>query len=147
MENKYKTIPFDVNRINEEGVKVVTRDGRSVRILCTDANNERSIFGLINSEREYSAWWYSNGRVYSGYEVSTDLFLQVPIKTRRMSNQELSWWLREHPEEHREWRWTSAVYVNTSFSYLEKEANEECEEDMLIRSNGGEWREPLIEVL
>lgn len=36
METKYKTIPFDVNRINEEGVKVVTRDGRSVRILCAD---------------------------------------------------------------------------------------------------------------
>lgn len=146
MENKYKTIPFDINRINEEGVKVVTRDGRIVRIFCTDANNVRNVFGLINGAHDYPSCWYSNGRVYSDYEVGTDLFLQVPIRQRRMTHQELSWWLRDAPEEHREWRWTSAVYANNNFSYIERDAHEECPEDILIRSNGEEWREPLIEI-
>lgn len=145
MEN-YKRIPFDVNRINEEGVKVVTRDGRNVRILCTDANNERNIFGLINSERDYSAWWYPNGRVYSGYEVGTDLLLQVPIKTRRMTNQELSWWLRECPEEHREYKFKTNPLIYHDYIYKDDNVNEVIDDRIVIRSNGGEWKEPLIEI-
>lgn len=146
MEKKYKTIPFDVNRINEEGVKVVTRNGKNVRILCTDANNMRNIFGLINSELDYSAWWYSNGRVYSDYEVGTDLFLQVPIKTRRMTNQELSWWLRECPEEHREYKFKTNPLIYHEYIYKDDDVNKVIDDRILIRSNGGEWKEPLIEI-
>lgn len=147
MENKYKTIPFDINRINEEGVKVVTRDGRTVRIFCTDANNVRNVFGLINGAHDYSSCWYLNGRVYSDYEVGADLFLQVPIRQRRMTEQELAWWLRDCPEEHREYKFENSIinFVKSTYEYQEKSANEEVEKFVLIRKNGGEWEEPLIE--
>ena len=65
-------------------------------------------------------------------------------KTRRMTNQELAWWLREKPTRERKWafdRCVRSVYV-----YDEKYADEEVDVGMRIREDGGEWREPLVEV-
>lgn len=68
-------------------------------------------------------------------------------KTRRMTNQELSWWLREHPEEHREMTYSDEDnYVSSDISYLKSEANIQVYEKIVIRKNGGEWQEPLIEL-
>ena len=55
METKYITIPFDVERAKriqdkEELGKIVTRDGRSVRIVCWDMkNDEYPIIALIDN--------------------------------------------------------------------------------------------------
>ena len=64
-----------------------------------------------------------------------------------MTNQELSWWLREHPEEHREMTYSDEDnYVSSDISYLKSEANIQVYEKIVIRKNGGEWQEPLVEI-
>ena len=65
-------------------------------------------------------------------------------KTRRMTNKELSWWLSEKP--HREHKFARAPYIFTYYTYNENEQDEEVSDNFLIRENGGEWREPLVEV-
>ena len=63
---------------------------------------------------------------------------------RRMTNKELSWWLSEKP--HRECKFARAPYIYTYYVYNESEQNEEVCEDIVIRENSGEWREPLVGV-
>ena len=65
-------------------------------------------------------------------------------KTRRMTNQELAWWLREKPTRERKWTFDSCV--RSVYVYDEKYADEEVSVDMRIREDDGEWREPLVEV-
>lgn len=65
-------------------------------------------------------------------------------KKRLMTNQELSWWLRDCPEEHREWRnWDGTVMI--CYNYEECLQGKSCPTNIRIRSNGGEWKEPLVE--
>ena len=64
-------------------------------------------------------------------------------KTRRMTNQELAWWLREKPT--REWKCKDGNSVCSVYGYGEKRADEEVR-DIFIREDDGEWREPLVEV-
>ena len=65
-------------------------------------------------------------------------------KQRRMTNQELAWWLREKPT--REWKYMNGVTVYGYYGYEEKCENEEVLNNILIREDDGEWREPLVEV-
>lgn len=65
-------------------------------------------------------------------------------KQRRMTNKELSWWLSEKP--HRERKFARAPYIYTYYTYCENEQDKEVLDNILIRENGGEWREPLVEV-
>ena len=64
--------------------KVVTRDGKHVRILCTDAKGDYPIVGLIyyphGDEREIPENYTENGSCYiDNDESSSDLFFE-PIK-------------------------------------------------------------------
>ena len=65
-------------------------------------------------------------------------------KTRRMTNKELSWWLSEKP--HREYKYKVNGLVFRSLAYKEVKQNEEVRGDIVIREDGGEWKEPLVEV-
>lgn len=67
-------------------------------------------------------------------------------KQRRMTNQELAWWLQEG--KHREYKFPdiNIQLVRSYFEYDEAVANDEVYGNILIRENGGEWREPLVEV-
>ena len=65
-------------------------------------------------------------------------------KQRRMTNKELSRWLREKPT--REYKYQTSDYIYSAFNYREYKQDEEVHEDMRIREDGGEWREPLVEV-
>ena len=64
-------------------------------------------------------------------------------KIKRMTNRELAWWLREKPT--REYKYSGHQRVEFEYSYFESEEKTPVGEDILIRENGGEWREPLIE--
>ena len=64
-------------------------------------------------------------------------------KTRRMTNKELSRWLREKPT--RECKWTFDDTICSVHTYNEKIENEEVHKDVRIREDGGEWKEPLVE--
>ena len=60
--------------------KVVTRDGRSVRIVCTDAKNEFPIITLItNDDKEVLMDYNNNGKVSPDEMTDLDLFFE-PIK-------------------------------------------------------------------
>ena len=65
-------------------------------------------------------------------------------KIRRMTNKELARWLREKPT--REWKYMNGVTVYGYYGYEEKCENEEVLNNILIREDGGGWREPLVEV-
>ena len=63
-------------------------------------------------------------------------------KTRRMTYKELSRWLREKPT--RECKYRTSEYVCSAFEYKECKQDKEVLDDILIRENSGEWREPLV---
>ena len=65
-------------------------------------------------------------------------------KTRRMTNKELSRWLREKPS--RECKYLNSEYICSTFEYREYKQDEEVSVDMLIREDDSEWQEPLVEV-
>ena len=65
-------------------------------------------------------------------------------KTRRMTNKELSRWLRGKPT--REYRYLTSDYICSTFDYREYKQDEEVDVDMRIREDDSEWREPLVEV-
>lgn len=70
-------------------------------------------------------------------------------KKRRMTNQELCWWLLDGVKEgkHREWKLELEIdpTVRSTMNYSEDQANNPVK-NILIRENGGEWHEPLVEV-
>lgn len=68
-------------------------------------------------------------------------------KYRRMTNRELSRWIRENPT--REFMIGSRHdnnLVSYLFEYCVLAESNEVDKDILIRENGGEWHEPLMEV-
>ena len=65
-------------------------------------------------------------------------------KTRRMTNRELSRWLREKPT--REYKYLTSDYICSTFDYREYKQDEEVDVDMRIREDDSEWREPLVGV-
>ena len=64
-------------------------------------------------------------------------------KQRRMTNKELSRWLREKPT--RECKYLTSEYICSTFEYREYKQDEEVDVDMRIREDDSEWREPLVE--
>ena len=65
-------------------------------------------------------------------------------KRRRMTNKELSRWLREKPT--RECKYLNSEYICSTFEYREYKQDEDVSVDMRIREDDSEWREPLVEV-
>ena len=65
-------------------------------------------------------------------------------KQRRMTNKELSRWLREKPT--RECKYLNSEYICSTFEYREYCQDKEVHEDIRIREDDGEWQEPLVEV-
>lgn len=128
--------------ISNEKTPVETRDGRKVIIYTTKRNDLFSIVGDVDDETEV---WRGNGYYLVCGRSQEDLFFSPKKTARRMTNQELSWWLRDHPEEHREWRWQNDNTVHYGHAYADSDADFECKDYILIRSNGGEWKEPLFE--
>ena len=63
-------------------------------------------------------------------------------KTRRMTNKELSRWLREKPT--REFRDIGDSWVYTDNPYEENCGDKEVDESVVIREDDGEWRAPLV---
>ena len=64
---------------------------------------------------------------------------------RRMTNKELSRWLREKPT--REYKYQTSDFICSTFDYRESVQDEEVFDDIIIREDGSEWREPLVEVV
>ena len=80
-------------------------------------------------------------RIYETYRHCAEI--EEP-KTRRMTNKELARWLREKPT--REWKYTIDSRIYTSYIYEEDGADIDCWNEIVVREDDGEWREPLVEV-
>ena len=67
-------------------------------------------------------------------------------KTKRMTNRELSRWLREKPTREYKRLKSDEAIVSCYHNYTDRTANEEVDGLILIREGDGDWREPLVEV-
>lgn len=152
MEDKRKRFNVEEYISNEE-TPVETRDGKKVVIFTTERNHPDYpvvgdvLYGVRGYSPNLTAWNREGVSKSQGCvdNDNDDLFFSVKKKTRRMTNQELAWWLREHQEEHREFCF-KVDSVFSTYTYSESIRNCPCEEGILIRSNGGEWREPEFDV-
>lgn len=57
--------------------EIVTRDGRKVRILCTDRKGDTPIIALVqdaNDGQEYGYAFYSDGKLFRDGNEESDLF-------------------------------------------------------------------------
>ena len=66
-------------------------------------------------------------------------------KQRRMTNKELSRWLREKPTREFKYYHCGDNCVHSYLYYYESSADKEVDESVVIREDDGEWREPLVE--
>ena len=119
---------------------------REMWVWDNDAKNKekRKVVYVLNNDYTYrvlsSADDDSNNETFYG----TFKHCAEIEKQRRMTNKELSRWLREKPT--REYKYQTSDYIYSAFNYREYKQDEEVHEDMRIREDGGEWREPLVEV-
>lgn len=85
MEEKLVRVPFEVELAKKiqnkecEG-RIVTRNGRNVRIICFDAHCDDNIVALIEDEKgvEYPKSYVSDGMTFLTGECDCDLMLEVP---------------------------------------------------------------------
>lgn len=54
--------------------KVVTRDGKHVRIICTDADRKNPIVALVKEGTDKIFCYQQNGMLYDKAECNNDLF-------------------------------------------------------------------------
>ena len=120
---------------------------RMMWVWNDNVNNKikmKVVYILKDTDSEYTVLTVINECIYETYKHCAEI---EESKTRRMTNKELSRWLREKPT--REWKYWHASYVYSFYpyfySYTEREADEEICEKILIREDDGEWREPLVE--
>lgn len=84
MEKKYIKVSFDVEmakRISNGEVdgKIITRDGRNVRVVCWDARWDLCILALLAGKSKDDVGAYPNdGRIFMEGESPADLMLEVP---------------------------------------------------------------------
>ena len=73
--------PFNLEEyLKDPSQKVVTRDGRDVRIVCTDFLNSQPIIGLVAAKDEEGVYfYYKDGRCFTHNETNLDLFF-APTK-------------------------------------------------------------------
>ena len=61
--------------------KVVTRDGNPVRIICTDANGDYPVVGLIKDKKRNQPETYTpDGVFFEDEETNRDLFFDAATK-------------------------------------------------------------------
>lgn len=84
MEQKYITIPFDLERAKRitSGIelgKIVTRDGSNVRIVCFNVKGKAPILGLIDKEDREGFQCYDERGKIPAYEYNKlELMLKIP---------------------------------------------------------------------
>ena len=76
MENKMKQFNLQ-EYLSNPSRQVVTRDGRKVRIVCTDRKGDTPIIALVynaNEGQEYGYAFYSDGKFFRDEGAELDLF-------------------------------------------------------------------------
>lgn len=107
--------------------QVVTRDGRKVRIICTDRKGDTPIIALVynaNEGLEYSYSFYSDGKFFRNRDEKSDLFFA--------------------PEKHEGWiniYGNSIYYPGTKMYNTEQEAKEMRGTGAYVATVKIEWEE------
>lgn len=116
---------------------------RMMWVWNNDVENKekRKVIYMLNNDYTYRV--LSSTADDSNYEIFKHCAEIEEPKTRRMTNKELSRWLREKPT--REWKWTFDSYIYSVYYYDEQYADKEVDKNISIREDDGEWREPLVE--
>lgn len=158
MEKNCKLIEFDIKKAktpsNPNGLEVVTKDATPATIISTDfrsletydnGNSRYPIVAMIHDEERDSLQFYQKDGTCRDYHY--ELCLKKPTPQRRMTNRELAGWLKDNPKEHREFKYNNCdnPHVFTHYDYPESIQNLWCDSDILVRCDGGEWHEPLID--
>lgn len=78
--------PFNLEEyLKNPDRKVVTRDGSSVRIICTNRIHDYSVVALISNEDTEDLLSYTkDGEVYTTLEDDYDLFFAPESKTKKV---------------------------------------------------------------
>ena len=65
--------------------KIITRDGREVKILYTEANHEYSIIALITNEDgiQFPRAFNKNGEYFHGIDSDCDLFFSESCRNNK----------------------------------------------------------------
>lgn len=139
--------------VSNEETPVETWHGEKVLIYNTNrvCHDDRCVCGdIVYAACSLLDTWLKDGCYYGDRSDDKDLFFSVKKKTRTMTNRELARWLMENQEEHREWKkifdGKPATIHSGCYAYLEGCEDKECDSEIVIRSNGGEWRVPEVEV-
>ena len=66
--------------LDEPSRKVVTRDGKQVRIICTDADRKNPIVALVKEGDDKIFCYQPNGLLYDHAECNNDLFFETTKK-------------------------------------------------------------------
>ena len=80
--------PFNLEEYLANPRKVITRDGRKARIICTDAKNDYPVVALIetpNGKERQPCGYKKDGTYIAGEELSCDLFF-APEKHEGWAN-------------------------------------------------------------
>ena len=119
---------FNLNKyLKDPSQKVVTRDGRAVRIICTDAKGEEPIIALVynNIREEENVYTYNrDGYFYKNNDSCLDLFF---TSTKREG------WVNIYRDNNT--TYIGDVYPN------EKDAKEYKDDDLYITTIKIEWEE------
>ena len=103
------------------------------------AKQQRKVIYFLNPKLPYPVIALTaNESTYGLYNHCAEI-----EKQRRMTNKELSRWLRESPTRKWKYKYGSSVYCY--YDYEERDADEEVCERVIIREDYGKWREPLVE--
>lgn len=110
----------ETDKIQQKVVYVIKRQGCTMYPVRTTINNDID---------------------YEAYKHCAEI-----EKQRRMTNKELSRWLREKATREFTFLSNCCSYVYSVHAYEVDCADEEVRGDVVIREDDGEWREPLVEV-
>lgn len=84
MEQKMVKVPFDIELAKKitNGTKegrIVTREGRSARVICWDRKGKFPIMALIeNGDNEGYQYYYADGIIEHRINSGSDLMLEIP---------------------------------------------------------------------
>ena len=109
---------FNLNEyLKNPSQKVVTRDGREVRIICTDAKGDEPIIALVynNIREEENVYTYNrDGYFYGDNDSCLDLFF-APVKKEG--------WVNIYKDN-------ITIFTSSHIHTTEKQAQEEASESL-----------------
>ena len=79
---KTNRIPFSLEKYESGKYKVVTKNGRKARIICTDFKSEQPIIAIVEAENDKESFFdfALDGKLWIGSRVSdTDLYLEETV--------------------------------------------------------------------